>query len=236
MEKLIATYIESKKFAWETTTTRSETARLNAHAKYISQGPEAHFLALKGIANPHTVKTIFKRISSFYQWQIEEGLVTENPYKAFMKKNALLFKGVYEKEKIEIGFQEAWARIEQIKDPDLKAKAIQLISTGMRWTESSTLDDLGMVTGKGRKRRRIFNSKSISYTSSYSTFLRKLYRATGLKPHSLRKLFATEMVNKGFTLPDLLKVMGWSSTTTAESYLQSRQEDELEIKLRKMVG
>jgi site-specific recombinase XerD len=233
---MVNKYIESKKLSWSESTVKSEQSRLK-HASDMTLGPVAHYLKLKDELKPYALKTTFIRLSDFMQWQIDEAIIQgPNTYKTFMKKNAKLFKGVYEKEKIEIGFKEAVQRIKGIADTEVREKAIQLLSTGMRWTESFTLDDLGMVTGKGNKRRRVFNKQAVEFIQSKSSFARKLFRATGLKPHGLRKLFANEMVKRGFSSADLMQVMGWSDISTATSYLQAKKDDELAEKLKLLVG
>lgn len=231
MKEQIEAYLESKALAWAPSTLKSERARLQANVEGMKDGPQAHFLELTKSQHPYTIKTCFIRLANFERFS--SGTST---YADFIKTNGRLFKHVYEKEKIKIDFEEAKKRVLAIKDPAIKAKAIQLLSSGSRWTESFTLDSDGMVTGKGRKRRKLHNVAPMAFPYSYSTFLRQLYKETGLKPHSLRKLFATQAVELGFTMADLMEVMGWSTAETANSYLQAKREDELARRLQKLVG
>ncbi len=228
--KLIDLYLESKALAWEQSSINSEKARLNANIGAFKMSAEAYYYKMLVTKKPYTIKTTFIRLSDFTQWMIDNdhSPAIKNQFRIFLKTNKKLFKGAYEKEVLDVSFQEARQRIEAIKDQGLKAKALQLLLSGSRWTESSTLDNNGIVQGKGRKRRRLFNVDRVEFEGSYKTFLSKLKRETGLKPHSLRKLFATNLVDNGITEADLLKVMGWSSFATASSYLQSKKEDEIE--------
>jgi hypothetical protein len=231
MNNLIEKYLDTKKLSWELTSLKSERARLLANAHHMKLGPQEHYLKLKDTHGAYTIKTIFKRLAHF-----ETQMLGTTKYRDFLKTHRNLFKHAYEKEKIEIGFEEAVLRIKSIKDPSIRAKAIQLIQSGSRWSESFTIDAKGVVTGKGRKRRKLYNVAPVDFPYSYSTFLRKLKKATGLKPHSLRKLFATRALAIGLSLPELMTVMGWESVETATSYLQSRKEEELGNTLRNMVG
>lgn len=228
---LIEKYLDTKKLAWEETSLKSERSRLLANVPGMKLGPQEHYLKLKDTHGPLTIKTTFMRLSAF-----EKFAHGTTKYRDFMKTHRNLFKHAYEKEKIEIGFEEAVQRIKGIKDPVVRAKAVQLIQSGSRWSESFTLDTNGVVTGKGRKRRKLYNVSPVEFPYSYATFLRKLKKATGLKPHSLRKLFATRALALGLSIQELMEVMGWESMETAASYLQSRKEDELASQLGKMVG
>jgi site-specific recombinase XerD len=234
MEKLIHSYLESKIGSWEQTTIRSEGHRLNKHAAAaLSAGPAAYYQQLSTTAKPYTTKTIFTRIGEFVDWMIEHGhMEGPNSFKLFVKNNRKVFKNAYQKEQLDVTFAEAKERIEAIKDVELREKALQLLLTGARWSESFTLKD-GQVVGKGRKIRRLFNATEASWAKSYRTFLQRLKEETGLKPHSLRKLFATNLVEQGASEADLLKIMGWSSIITASSYLQSKKDSELELFIKR---
>lgn len=231
MKELIEAYLNTKKFAWEDTTLKSERARLQAHADKIPQGPEAHYLAIKDSLGAFSIKKIFQRCAAF-----ETFTYKTTRYQEFMDTNRRLFKHVYEKEKIEIGFEEARIKILAIKDPEVRAKALDLLTTGMRWSESFTIDGQGTVVGKGGKRRRVYNSKAARFIRSYSTFLRKLYRATGLKPHTLRKIYVTHLLRQGIPIHEVKDIVGHKSIETTAIYAQSRKEEELSDTLRKMVG
>jgi len=237
MKKLIDQYLESKKLAWEESTLLSEAKRLNAHINGIAVGPERYFQELSQKLKPYTIKTVFIRLSHFEQWAADQGLLGFAPrFGAFMRTNRNLFKSVYHKEELDVSFTEAKRLILGIKDELLKAKALQLLCTGARWSESFTLDAQGYVVGKGRKRRKLFNATQVNWPYTYQHFITRLKDETGLKPHSLRKLFATNLVDQGVKEADLLKIMGWSSIVTASSYLQSKKEGELGLFIKNAIG
>jgi integrase len=231
MKDQVHAYIESKKLAWEATTIKSETARLIANLEGLEMGPDAYYAKLIQTKKPYTIKTTFIRIASFEKW-----LNGQSAYQDFIDKNRKLFRNAYEKEKLEVTFEEALERIKKIDDKELREKALQLIGSGARWKESTTLDGSGFVIAKGGRRRKLLNADSVRFEKSYSHFLRRLKDETGLKPHSLRKLFATKLVDSGFTIQDLMMVMGWSSLQTAMSYLQTKKESELEKRIEKLVS
>lgn len=238
MKELIAKYIDSKQMAWEKSTLRSEAARLTANQQGLTVGPEAYFKILQQEKKlkPYTIKTIFIRLSDFQQWLLANGQTSDLSFRNFLKTNKKLFKGAYTKEVIGVTYEEARRRVQGIKDEALRLKAEQLLLSGARWEESSTLDHNQRVLGKGRKARRLFNVNRVEWQGSYKKFLRELKRETGLKPHSLRKLFATHLVNNGVKEADLMKIMGWSSMASASSYLQSKRDDELQELLGRLIS
>lgn len=228
---LIEKYLESKKLAWEESSLKSERARLSANVPGMVNGPAAHFEELSKTKHRNTIKTIFIRLASF-----EEFAYQTNKYRTFLKTHRNLFKHVYQREKIDISFEEAKKRILAIKDEEVRNKALQLLATGMRWSESFTLDAQNMVTGKGNKRRRIYNSTSAQFIRSYATFWRTLKRETGLKPHTLRKLYVTHLLRNGLPIHEVKDIVGHSSIETTALYAQAPKEEALSDKLRKMVG
>ncbi len=231
MKQYVDQYLEAKSLSWSLSTQKSEAARLRKHSQFLELGPQAHFLKFKGKLGAYTLKTLFIRLSDFNQWLVDQNLVKKNEYRAFMKSHERLFKHVYEKEKLSIDYHEAKKRIYAISDLRIREKAEQLLRSGARWSESKSLDSDGMVTGKGGKKRKLFNVEPIDFKLSYSTFIQRLKSETGLKPHSLRKLLATELSNQGFSDADLMQVFGWSSMQTAASYTQSKREEVLATKL-----
>lgn len=225
MMKLIDLYIESKQLAWALTTLRSEESRLHSVESALDDNPLTLWkeLGRRGL-KPYSKATLWTRVVDFYDWCIEEGhRQGPNPYKTFRKKNAKQFKNVYQKQLPEIGFEEARRRIETIKDPTIRGKALHLLSGGLRFAESFTQED-GRVVGKGGKVRAVY-AQSIEEGSgaSYQAVRRALARL-GLKPHTLRKIFASRLVEVGANEFELCEVMGWKSLQTASSYVKARNE------------
>jgi integrase len=228
--KLVDEYIESKAFAWSKTTQASERSRLRSVVELIDLQPAAAFTELRKAKAPYTVKTTFIRLGDFYDFLLtnknKSGL---NLFKLFVREHAQLFKNAYEKERLNVDYQEAKARIERIADPGSRAKALELLASGVRYAESFTAID-GFITGKGGKRRKMFLPAGMHPTEfkrSYSAFRKDLARV-GLKPHTLRKLAATRFVEMGAREADLMQLMGWSSIATAASYLQCQKDEQLE--------
>lgn len=234
----INAYIESKELAWAKTTLRTERARLNCLTEAELYNPRAAFLRLRKEMGAYSVKTLFTRVSSFHDWLIRQrvSLASTNPYREFMVENANLFKNVYKKEVVNVSYAEAVALINTLTNESVRLHALHILKTGLRFTESLT-ESGGFVVGKGSKSRRVFGASSPNGITkpTYATF-RNALKTVGLKPHTLRKLFASELVNKGVTAPDLMAVLGWSNMQTAASYLQSRKNSELDNFVRSVTN
>lgn len=235
MLQFVNEYITSKALAWSQTTLRSEAARLRAVAAVLAAhpgDPAALWMHLEANQAPYSRVTTWTRVTDFYDWLQETGKVSGeitggNPYRTFRKRNARLFKYTYTPRLPEISFEEAVQRIETIEKDGCRELAKQIIGSGQRWAEAIQYKDT--VIGKGAKPRNVFRPNRGGTTPSkvdYSTFRRSL-RAVGLKPHTLRKLCATRLVDLGLKEADLMKVMGWSNINTAKAYLQPKQDKEL---------
>jgi hypothetical protein len=236
-QEFVDEYIDSKSLAWAPNTMRSERYRLRAVATEIAGGPEALYRALDGRMKPYAIKTTFIRVGEYYQWLIATQKVTgNNIYKDFISTNARLFKHSYKKESLDVDYETALERIAEIKDAATKAKALQLLFSGQRYDESFSARN-GYIIGKGGKSRRDYTpgplKKAATYDKSYHTFRRKLAEV-GLKPHTLRKLAATQMGEAGANEADLLEVFGWSNIQTASRYLQAKTEEKLDQLIAKI--
>ena len=227
MDNLIQSYIKDHSNAWAETTQVSEAARLRRLSPRLarSDSPESIYNDLKETMKPYSVNTLFVRLAHFYQWLIDNNHRSgENVFMTWKKKNARLFRYSYQREKLEVSFSDASRRVEQIEDVECKLAARVLLNTGLRISELSEVSG-DYVVGKGGKRRKIFFTGRIPKVNK-----KRLYRSlkkVGLKPHSLRKLFATRVAKKGARPEDLCEIMGWSSINTAFWYLQPKRDDEL---------
>ncbi len=221
----VVEYLNDKKLAWSDSTLRSEENRLSAVAEVIDGNPQRLWDALeeRGL-KPYTRVTTWTRVSDFWQWRMDAGKEKgPNKYKAFRKRNAKQFKNTYVRKTPSITFEEAKSLIAQLPS-EHRGKAAELLTGGLRYTESFTLSD-GQVTGKGGKVRSVYPEVTApDYKASYQSFLRALKRV-GLKPHMLRKIFATAFVNQSENPFLLLEVMGWSSITTAQSYVSANKDE-----------
>ena len=206
---------------------RSERNRLASIEHLLNGDPLALW---NGIASqkPYSRVTTFTRATAFHQWCMEKGYAEklENPYKQFRARNARHFKNAYKRKTIHITFEEAKRRIGEIKDQAAKEKALQLLGGGLRYAESFNVKD-GKVVGKGDKERPLFGEVNATEFKKHYNSLRWHLSKVGLRPHDLRKIFATTLVNAGINQYDLCKVMGWSSINTATSYIAPREEKAL---------
>jgi integrase len=223
MDKLVMVdmYINENSLAWSQTTMKSERARLAAIAHSLDGSPATLWRVL-GVKTPYTRLTTWTRVMHFWDWALENKFVNGvNEYAAFKAKNRKQFKNVYQRQPAKLTYQEAKERIEGISDPAIKAHALRILGSGLRWAESQIVSD-GKVIGKGAKSRDVY-VPAISgpiYYGSYQNFRRQLAKA-GLKPHDLRKIFATELVRNGAGEFELLDIMGWQSIGTATSYVKA---------------
>lgn len=222
----IQSYLDSKKLAWAATTLKSEQARLGAVVEtleVVGLNPAALFKALEATHKPYTIKTIFVRLAAF-----ETETMGTVAFRNFVKTHSRLFRNSYIKERLELTLEDAISRIKSIEDTAIRTKAFELLYSGMRYTESTT-EQRGLVVGKGGKVRTVFKpvqQAEVKFEGSYTTFWRTL-KKVGLKPHTLRKLRATNLVDQGASMADLMEIMGWSSMVTASSYLQPKRQEQL---------
>lgn len=216
--QLIEQYLADRRLAWAPSTQRSERHRLMAVAEHLDGNPETLWAALADL-KPYARATAWTRVTDFWDWAITEGKVAAaaNRYQQFRKKNALQFKNAYTRQVPSINYEEAEARCQQLPAAS-RDKALQLLRGGLRFAESATLRD-GAVVGKGGKQRRVYVD-AVEFNQTYETFRQHL-AVVGLKPHTLRKLFASKLVAEGANEFDLLQIMGWSSLTTASSYVKT---------------
>lgn len=237
LEKLYEEYIESKKDSWSPITMKTERSRLRGITLEHLQQPSALHTHLAQVRNlkPYPLKTAFIRAGEFVDFLMERKKLPLgiNPVKQFMRDKANLFKQVYKKKEVDLTFDEAKKRIAKLQDEEVKEKALQLLYTGMRYAESMAVNDDGQVKGKGGWVRDVPNAKEFEakFSMSHTTFWRAL-KEIGLTPHDLRRLFATEMADKGAMEADLMKAMGWRSSNMASLYVQARREKELAGKFK----
>lgn len=220
--KTIEQYLSNHAKVWSPTTLRSETYRMRTIEPYISD-PQGLWEALQSLA-PYTRRTYFIRARKYHDWVG----TSPNPFTKFMEENAQLFRHVYEKKRPDMALEEAKGRIAQIKDSQARDAAMLLLSTGMRTCELKSYDGKTVV-GKGGKRREVYGGKK-PVRCSYKKLYKHLVKV-GLKPHDLRKIFATELVRNGANEFELTHIMGWSDINVALSYVNSDNK-----KLSRLVG
>jgi integrase len=236
---LVDEYIKSKRLAWARTSQKNERSRLNKHAPCVLEDPADVYDRLKATMKPYSIKTLFVRLGLFYQWMIDNDKVppSKNHWKQFMASHANLFKHAYQTERLTVTYAEARERIETIDEP-WRTAALQLLEGGLRSCELRTFDG-ECVIGKGSKPRTVFfrdDLKTFRYTGCYSALYKRL-KAVGLKPHTLRKLCATEFGNQDKVGDmDMLEVFGWNSIDTSKRYRQPKRRDQLKEMLQRVVA
>jgi len=239
ISKDIERYIDSNALAWAPSTIASEKRRLLAVKASLCGSAPRLWDRVRCLA-PYSRLTVFVRAISFQDWRIEQGYASSNEYRTFKKKNARLFKHVYSPKKPEISYEEGIKRIKQIRNEQSVRTALYLIKTGLRYHELFTRQggQVGegdeRVRGKGGKVRRVFggegnvqgryrgrirNSNGEREWAKYHNLYRHL-NGVGLKPHDLRKIFLSRLVEQGATPFELCEIAGWSSINTASSYIQ----------------
>lgn len=229
MERHIKQYLNSRKNCWAKNTLKSESARLNTLPLPLPQ-PKDLYLILQEKLSLYSLLTTWTRIISLIDWLISEEIISgPNEYKKFKEKNKRYFKNVYLKSIPTLSFETAVKRIECLPNPAVRNKALQLIYSGMRWSESFTLSPQGLIVGKGGKVRQVHSPLEAPFPYSYATFRRHL-ASIGLKPHDLRKLALNKIVEAGADPFQLAMIAGWNSIETARSYIQSNPD-----KLKKLV-
>ena len=204
------------------TTREKVISQLNGHLVNITGEPSKLWESIDGILAPYTRVTLWTRVTSFWEFLFPDEV---NPYKTFRTNNANLFKHAYAPKRLEINWEAAKDRI-NLLDAKYRDKCIELLRTGMRYSESFTRNNKSEIVGKGGKVRRVYDSASSNYSGSYCAFYLAL-KKVGLTPHMLRKLAATRAAEKGATLADLMHIFGWTSINTAAIYLQPKEDERL---------
>lgn len=227
MREIYAKYIEAKKIGWTEASVRSESIRLNKVMHLLDGDANKLWNEMVGRYGRHTRVTVFNRVSCFYDWAIKKGHIAgPNPYAIFREENPRLFQNFYVRKPSTLSFMDANRRVELIQDLQIRRKCLQLLTTGMRFTESNTLTPEGYVTGKGNKIRKVYPMASLAEVIAidYRAGLRALKKVGINGFHMLRKIFLTECVRKGMNTFDLKTTAGWASLNTADSYIAANQQ------------
>jgi integrase len=158
-------------------------------------------------------------VGAFVDWTITNGFASgPNAFKAWCGEHARLFKNSYNREITTMSLAEAQSKIAQIKDENTRKFASFMLLNGLRWVDAYHAQE-GYVLGKGGKRRRLYSPPPpirVSYASIY-----RALKAVGLKPHDLRKIFLNRALEKGAQIHEVKELAGWSSITTADSYVRA---------------
>lgn len=232
-------YLRAYKNAWSPTTYKSEKYRMKSLEPYLHlvERPDKLYKAISPLMKPYSVLTAFTRLSSYLDFLIEEGLVTgPNKIKLFKKRNKNLFKNAYVTEKLTLTFEEAEAKINTLANPSLRDDCLLMLYTGVRIHETELVivgNQGNKVLGKGGKIRPFLSKRTFKHSALE---IRQGLSHLGIKPHSLRKLFATRLVERGISPQDLCEIMGWSDIKTAYRYLQPKTENKLQAIVNEAVN
>lgn len=223
--KSVTEYLHSKKNAWSPVTLKNVGSTLEAYGEEILLLSPESFLERIGHLAPYSRKTLFILASGFYGWAFPN---QPNVYSEYRKANRNVFKNAYQRKVIKQSYREVRQAIEASPDEAFRTKALALLTSAQRWSESEQRDGGGTLIGKGGKRRTDFGSDLLSVeTIGYHAFRRKLHALCGITPHGLRKLALTEAAERGATAADLCEIAGWSSIVTAYVYLQPANAERL---------
>jgi hypothetical protein len=228
LQSQIEQYLESKRLAWSPSTQRSEAARLNAWATHLDGNPSTLWAEMeRREMGRYSRVTTWTRIVQLVDWLRAPSrplsACTVNPYKAWRAENARLFKNAYVRRKPEVTFEEA-ERLLKTLPADVQRRGLEILGSGMRYTEAASHED-GHVVGKGGLVREVFVPRvdGPEYRRAYTTFVRHL-RSVGLKPHDLRKLALTRLVELGANEFELCEIAGWTSLAPARSYIKVKRQ------------
>ena len=222
---MIDAYLKYHEFSWAPATLRAAGYTLGRYMNPPPQYAEQLWKDLEHLA-PYARNTAWIRCAHYYEWLIENRTVHgENQFKAFAKKHKRLFRGAYRPEKLTVTFQEAEKLVASLPDGDIRRTALRMLYGAQRWSDTACGD--GLVVGKGNKVRQDYSPETLRGPSAAYSRVYKALKALGLKPHTLRKLALNKMVDKGATVADLMEVAGWSSMSTAASYLQPKEHKRL---------
>ncbi len=240
MSKHIKDYIDSKRGVWSDTTIRSESYRLKGLEdrgllKLTLTGAELLKQLKDSDLKPYAQKTALVRIADYRSFH--NGNDTLKTYISKDARNALRSTAYRPDRNVGVDLQDIKDRISRVDDLEARAALYALLSSGRRASELSSTTSDGTIIGKGNKARALYGAAPAATVSTVS--YARIYRAArsvGLKPHTLRKAAATALVRAGFKAPELMEVMGWSSMQTAASYLQPIEQEELNNKVKAILG
>lgn len=219
-------YIEAQTNRWSKTTLKSESARLLANVEaYEAKTAEAawNLLKEKGLA-PYSIKITMIRLADCKAFHGDAS------WKLWIRQNANLFKNAYKKETIDVEFKALESAILGIVQDNYRRLAQEILHSGLRSSEALHRH-VDHVNGKGGKVRPVFAKPLLEQAERSALTYKGLWAAcksVGIKPHTLRKAFATKLARSGRVgEADMLRIMGWSSIQTASSYLQPHRDAKL---------
>lgn len=234
LQEQISRYLESKENSWSKAAYKTESSRLKKHARLLELGPKnAHEQLVSSGMAPYTIKTIFIRLIQF-----EKFIGKGQEFKQFNENNRNLFKHAYRREELKDDYESAKTKISSIQDQEIRALANAMLQSGIRISEIDALSGT-TIQGKGGKVRPLLIDPIKIDTSNKVALQARLRRSlteVGLKPHSLRKLFLTELGRKGVPIQDLAYIAGHTSIQTTMYYLQNKKTEQLKLEIKEALN
>jgi integrase len=228
-------YLKFKENSWAPTTLEMERYRLQGLLTVgeLIASPGELYKTLKDKYKPYYLQVTFTRLSDFMTWGSKQ-LGWINPYSDFLKSNRNLFRNAYKSEELDVTYAEALKRIKGIEKPEIREAALDILHNGLRAHELNNI--MGShVIGKGGFLRPLMKEVKIGPRPDRFKLHYEL-KKVGLKPHSLRKLFATRLLDAGMSLQDVCKVCGWKSIETVLRYAQPKSTENLRASVKKALA
>lgn len=222
----IGTYLKFYKGVWTKRTWYAESSRLKVLSEDLALGAAACQSKWASHYAPYTLKQHMLRIAHYVDWLIESGHYQgPNEWRQCVRRSAALFKRAYQPKRVEISFSEAKQRLQKLAEPE-RLVAERMLFSGLRFSEAFAVQG-DEVKGKGQRTRRVFGVVTGPVRTTPSRVRRALAKVN-LKPHDLRKLFATQCAERGASAQDLCRLAGWKNIQTAYWYLQPGADAKLE--------
>jgi hypothetical protein len=231
----VTKYINSKGGSWSPSAIKSEHARLRVALSLINLGAKGLFEEGSKKYAPYTLKTLFIRAGELWEHHFPEA---PNQFKVYLKEQALQFKNAYQRQQVGLTFEEAVKRIASIERLEVRKLAAFMLHSGLRSEEALKYDGTsGFVIGKGGRPRPVLTKMPypVGHKLTHSILHKELAKV-GIKPHDLRKLCATRLVDGGFREADLLRVMGWTNMQTAAIYVQPMMDQQLSARMQEVLN
>lgn len=232
-ENALAAYLETKQHLWSQNWLKNAASHIRTCLKLsYDLNPEELFDRLsRAKYKPYTIKTYLLAASGF-----EKAWKGSSTIESFMKRNAFVFRHVYQEKTKRMTEEEFKQIFASTKNPGILNLLVLLGQCGLRKEEALTAkwDDFDQkicvlkVIGKGRKVRHLpLNSKWLAPTegpliaAKSETSFRTFIYSTGFGFHDFRAYFATKLANdRDFNIKDVQFLLGHSSLETTQKYVR----------------
>lgn len=216
----MAKLLERKARAWAPTTLRSETARLRTLVRLLEteSRPASVVAGLARAYGSYAAATAWVRVRQLAEEAGEDVRAWDRAWRDRPRE----MRQAYRRRLVDLTPAQVLGKLAHVEDVDVRAAAAHMLRNGLRACEAGQAG--GSVVGKGAKEREVLFPGGVAV--SYGRLHRAL-RKVGLRPHDLRKVFATDLWRRHPDVVDVAKVMGWQSFETARSYVAPRSLDDV---------